>query len=288
MISKKNIRYEGVLYSINEQNATVALKNVRSFGTEGREETTVPPSDDVHPFLLFRGQDIKDLHVHETATAAPDDPAVIATKESKPETATPASAPSASKTTEAAKPAAANKKPTAAGKANKPRPSTTTAAAVGTGASLLSRKERGVVDKDGTATPEADFDFQSNLEHFQKEDEEEDEAGDAPELATAYDKDDFFDSISNDVGDREAGVDYRLRGSKERNLNTETFGAVALDSQRRRRGGRGGRGGRGRGRGGGGRGRGGGGRRGSQGGGGGQRHNSEQRASNRQSVQSTS
>jgi len=36
LISKKNIRYEGILYSINEQSATVALKNVKSFGTEGK------------------------------------------------------------------------------------------------------------------------------------------------------------------------------------------------------------------------------------------------------------
>lgn len=75
LISKKNIRYEGTLYSINESNATVALQNVRSYGTEGRETTEpdtsyVPPQDEVHPYLLFRGCDIKDLHVHETAVAA--------------------------------------------------------------------------------------------------------------------------------------------------------------------------------------------------------------------------
>ncbi|KAL3805072.1 hypothetical protein HJC23_003300 [Cyclotella cryptica] len=73
LISKKNIRYDGTLYSINEADATVALENVRSYGTEGRElldttgaSTFVPPQDVVHAYLLFRGQDIKDLHVHET------------------------------------------------------------------------------------------------------------------------------------------------------------------------------------------------------------------------------
>ena len=60
------------MYSINEANATVALQNVRSFGTEGREKTDpsttfVAPQDAVHPYLLFRGCDIKDLHVHEAA-----------------------------------------------------------------------------------------------------------------------------------------------------------------------------------------------------------------------------
>lgn len=71
LISKKNIRYEGTLYSINETDATVALKDVRAFGTEGREsenETFVPAQDAVHAYLLFRGCDIKDLHVHESSS----------------------------------------------------------------------------------------------------------------------------------------------------------------------------------------------------------------------------
>jgi protein LSM14 len=109
-------------------------------------------------------------------------------------------------------------------------------------------------------TPDDDFDFQSSLANFQKEDdassdEEEEEEGGG---SSAYAKDDFFDSISCDALDKQNGVNNRLRGSEERSLNTETFGATALDSQRRRRyvgrGGRGcGRGGRG-GRGGGGQG----------------------------------
>jgi protein LSM14 len=132
-------------------------------------------------------------------------------------------------------------------------------------------------------TPSDDFDFQSKLKEFDKGHEEGDEeAGDVPQppinadaaASISYEKDDFFDSISCDAIDRQAGIDNRLRGSAERNLNTETFGAVALNSQRRRRryvrgGGGGGGGGRegnlnnegertnsGGGRGGGGRGRG--------------------------------
>ena len=93
-------------------------------------------------------------------------------------------------------------------------------------------------------TPDSDFDFQSNLANFHKSDDEgDDDAGD--DAGGNYEKDDFFDSISCEATDRQSGVDNRLRGREERDLNTETFGAVAL-SQRRRRGGRGGRGGRGR------------------------------------------
>jgi len=92
LISKKNIRYEGTLYSINESDATVALADVRSYGTEGREKfdasvSYVPPQDAVHPYLLFRGCDIKDLHVHErigegciTQPAPPSDPAIVSTE----------------------------------------------------------------------------------------------------------------------------------------------------------------------------------------------------------------
>ena len=85
-----------------------------------------------------------------------------------------------------------------------------------------------------TETPDSDFDFQSNLANFHKsDDEDDDDAGD--DAGGNYEKDDFFDSISCDALDRQAGIDNRLRGAQERNLNTETFGAVALNSQRRRR-----------------------------------------------------
>jgi protein LSM14 len=271
LISKKNIRYEGVLYSINEQNATVALQNVRSFGTEGREATEqllafVGPSDDVHPFLMFRGQDIKDLHVHEAGaeavTPAPPPPEPT----SKPAVQAPIPAPTHSPVPP--KPAATTK-PEAApqnsatvpqksmerGHNDNRRPRGKSGAAPGTGASLLNRKARGVVTEgDAVQPPRDDFDFQSNLEQFKKEDEEADEAADTLDRGpSAYAKDDFFDSISCDAIDKQSGVNNRLRGAEERSLNTETFGAVALDNSQRRRRGRGyggGRGGRGRGRGG--------------------------------------
>eukprot|EP01127_Copromyxa_protea_P010111 TRINITY_DN2440_c0_g1_i1.p1 TRINITY_DN2440_c0_g1~~TRINITY_DN2440_c0_g1_i1.p1 ORF type:complete len:570 (-),score=120.03 TRINITY_DN2440_c0_g1_i1:64-1773(-) len=84
LISKLNIRYEGILYSVDSAAQAVALANVRSFGTEDREaEKFVPPSQDVYEFIIFRGSDIKDLVVPNERAPVPTqrpqyDPAIMA------------------------------------------------------------------------------------------------------------------------------------------------------------------------------------------------------------------
>jgi len=183
LISKKNIRSEGILYSINESDATVALQDVKSFGTEGREKTDpstafVPPQDAQHAFLVFRGQDIKDLHVHEAATPAsepalPEDPAIISStlppdleaKKKQQETQraekgvfdddVPKPHPSnqSSRAQKQKIQGGANSKKPQEQRVNQSgerRPRKKTDNQVGTGASLLNRKARGVVDGSGT------------------------------------------------------------------------------------------------------------------------------------------
>merc|ERR1712036_80456 len=64
LISKSEIRYEGILYTIDTKDSTVALSKVRSFGTEDRPtDRPVAPRDEVYEYIIFRGTDIKDIRV---------------------------------------------------------------------------------------------------------------------------------------------------------------------------------------------------------------------------------
>ncbi|SCV67321.1 BQ2448_5967 [Microbotryum intermedium] len=86
LISKSDIKYLGVLHSIDPVEATVSLEKVRSLGTEGRKGNPaeeIPPNDNVYDFVVFRAADVKDLQIEAPPAATPSqvpisDPAVVA------------------------------------------------------------------------------------------------------------------------------------------------------------------------------------------------------------------
>ncbi|OQR75616.1 protein LSM14B-like, partial [Tropilaelaps mercedesae] len=79
LISNAEIRYEGILYTIDSKESTVALFKVRVFGTEDRKtDTPVPPSDDIFEFITFTASDIKDLRVCQPPVPSlVQDPAIV-------------------------------------------------------------------------------------------------------------------------------------------------------------------------------------------------------------------
>jgi protein LSM14 len=80
-------RYVGTLVEINSTDSTVALENVRSYGTEDRKtgKDFFPASDSVYEYILFRGSDVKDLRVESRPNEPsqpqeppmPADPAIL-------------------------------------------------------------------------------------------------------------------------------------------------------------------------------------------------------------------
>ncbi|KTW26625.1 hypothetical protein T552_02634 [Pneumocystis carinii B80] len=85
LISQSGIRYIGILHDINSKDSTISLKNVRSYGTEGRKgnpREEIPASENIFEYIVFRGSDVKDLRIEEPAPPKsvpqmPNDPAIL-------------------------------------------------------------------------------------------------------------------------------------------------------------------------------------------------------------------
>ncbi|RMZ83843.1 hypothetical protein DV737_g1474, partial [Chaetothyriales sp. CBS 132003] len=85
LISKSQIRYEGILHEINPEQSTIALEEVYSFGTEGREVANfIPATQQKYDYIVFRGSDVKDISIVEQdkveepqPSSVPNDPAIL-------------------------------------------------------------------------------------------------------------------------------------------------------------------------------------------------------------------
>ena len=106
-------------------------------------------------------------------------------------------------------------------------PSTSVA---GTGAHLKDMRVKGFTGKMEVSTTA--FNFEAGLSVFNKEKIAEEVAGKGESLGeiSKYKKDDFFDSLSCEMLDRQQGRLSRMAPGEERNLNKDTFGAIGVQS----------------------------------------------------------
>ena len=86
--SVSQIRYEGILTAVDQQEATVSLQDVRMFGTEGRKggQNEVPPNPTtVYSLIKFRASNILELNVMDSPTPALFvDPAIVSATKAPP------------------------------------------------------------------------------------------------------------------------------------------------------------------------------------------------------------
>lgn len=89
LMSKAQIRYEGILHSVNRDDSTITLSQVQSLGTEDRPAAQhVAPRNDIFEFIIFKADDIAELTVCEPPQF--QDPAIVSTGKTAPVPPTPA------------------------------------------------------------------------------------------------------------------------------------------------------------------------------------------------------
>lgn len=263
LISNADIRYEGILYTINTEESTIALQNVKSFGTEGRKKPEIAPSNETYHFIIFRGKDIKDLTVLSGQKGSPStaDPAIVSynqaprkgkgqstsvqqwwsskgwgestSKGGKGKSSPPSKGASKGKSMPApakgkgkSKPAPVQTEPRGTGRSGRR----------GRGAATSSQPV-GELIPDENATPDVGTDFDLAAAGNKME------SKDMPTYDVGYDKSKgFFDTISSDAHrkkDQKDQEQFRMDREKQREVDKDTFGATALKRPFGRRAGRG-------------------------------------------------
>lgn len=275
LISQQDVRYDGILFSINANESSLVLRDVKSFGTEERTtDKFIPPSTNVIPYVSFPGAEIKDLFVHESNEVPPAATATSKqTTSSQPQASlppppssshvAPPPVPSATSTnmsghkSESSRDVDQVEKKENYNNFQRGKPHQRNSAGVGTGEHLLRLKiRRDHPNASNASTNNAtnvkaagEFDFMSNLQSFNKAEvlakvaEESTNSANPPIVVGHYEKDDFFDTLSCDVLDGENNRRTRMTPSEERALNQDTFGAYAVQKRYynyHHRGGRGG------------------------------------------------
>lgn len=78
IITIRDIRYEGKLYSYDPNNFTVTLQDVRNMGTEGRVTSIcVEPSDEILDFIVYNARHIKSFQPISRPAENVIDPAIV-------------------------------------------------------------------------------------------------------------------------------------------------------------------------------------------------------------------
>jgi protein LSM14 len=202
LISKSDIRYEGILYTIDPTQHTVSLSNVKSFGTEGRrgEGQEIQGSNEIYEYIIFRGSDIKDLTVIQS-TPILKDPAIIQANSAntqQPTAASPEKAP--------------------------PQNQIFTRAARGHRNHYGNQLKHGELERNPNdmlrEQYSKDFDFQSANSKLERSEK--------VEKSRCYDKkSSFFDSLTSSVAEKEKEVPFDRE--KQKQMDRETFGFQSVE-----------------------------------------------------------
>ncbi len=79
LITNAQVRYEGILVEVDPTEKAMTLKDVRSFGSEGRrigQKEILPPEHDIK-MVKFKVDQIKDFKMIQSPESCYEDPAII-------------------------------------------------------------------------------------------------------------------------------------------------------------------------------------------------------------------